>query len=123
MDTIQGSGAVPMNRAQFMEFHQAFCDKARGISRSKNEDYAGSADPFANFRRCEQLGLCSTEVGIMVRMSDKFQHIANYMNNGRLVVQDEKVEDTLLDLANYAIILAAYITAKGHPYGHSTPDH
>ena len=123
MEPTQGSGAVPMNRAQFMQFHEDFCERARAISRSKNEDYAGSADPFANFRRCEQLDLCSTEVGIMVRMSDKFQRIANYMNNGRLVVQDEKVEDTLLDLANYAIILAAYITAKGHPYGHSTPDH
>jgi hypothetical protein len=106
------AGGVSMDRDEFMRFHEAFCEKARGISRAKNQDYAGHSDPFANFRRCEQLALCSTEVGIMVRMSDKFQRIANYMNNGKLSVQDEKVDDTLLDLCNYAIILAAYIGAK-----------
>lgn len=101
-----------MNRDEFLQFHVEFCDQARDISRKKNADYANGADPFANFRRCEQLGLCQTEAGIMVRMSDKFQRIANFIQKGVLEVQDEKVDDTLNDLLNYTVILAAYLQEK-----------
>jgi hypothetical protein len=45
-------------------------------------------------------------------MSDKFARITTFVNKGVLKVKDESVEDTLLDLANYCILMAGYIKSK-----------
>lgn len=80
------------------------------IAATKNSDYAGHEDPFRNLRNCETLGLCTTETGIVVRMSDKLARIANLVcKNKPPVVKNESHKDSLLDLANYAILLAVYL--------------
>ena len=43
-------------------------------------------------------------VSMLTRMHDKMGRLDNLLLTGNLNCQDEKVEDTLLDLANYAII-------------------
>jgi hypothetical protein len=35
--------------------------------------------------------------------------IASFVKNGELKVKDESVQDTLLDLANYSMLFAAYL--------------
>jgi hypothetical protein len=72
----------------------------------KNHDYAGHTekDPFANFRLCESAGLCSTAAGILVRLSDKLSRLATFVAKGKLTVSDESVEDTILDVINYAVL-------------------
>lgn len=80
------------------------------IMHAKNDDYAdadNSKDPFANFRLCERMGICSTERGILTRMSDKMQRLVNILDRP-MKVMDEAIDDTLQDLANYAIILKVY---------------
>lgn len=80
------------------------------IARDKNRDYAGDGDPFANFKTVDQLGITSVEQGILTRMADKFTRIINLTKPGtEAAVKDETVEDTLLDLANYSLILAAWL--------------
>lgn len=82
------------------------------ISRAKNSDYATQIDPFSNFRVCESLGI-PTEVGLIVRMSDKMARISNLIKPGvEAKVKDESVLDTLSDLANYSMILRMYIEQK-----------
>jgi len=81
------------------------------ILKRKNADYAGSKGEYNNFEYCEKLGLCSTETGIMVRISDKMTRISNLLK-ADAQVKDESVHDTLLDMANYALILASYIEDK-----------
>jgi hypothetical protein len=81
------------------------------IHAMKNKDYANSEDPFKNFRVCEALGACSIEAGIVVRMSDKMSRITNLLEKEPDVVE-ERITDTLVDLANYAIILKCYIDQK-----------
>lgn len=84
------------------------------LSWSKNQDYASDEDPFANFRQCEALGICTVEQGILTRMSDKFARISNLIVNDREPeVKDEAVSDTLRDLINYSAILLAYIELGG----------
>jgi hypothetical protein len=88
------------------------------VAKAKNADYAGaSADPFGNFSRVETLGICSTEVGFLTRMTDKLCRIASFVKQGNLQVKDESVQDTLLDLANYALLMSAYLDSK--KYDHS----
>ena len=80
------------------------------LHKKKNSDYAGSKDPYKNFRQCESLDICSVEQGILVRMSDKMSRISTLIGeNKEAEVTDEKLEDTLLDLANYSVILKCFL--------------
>lgn len=82
------------------------------ISRAKNSDYATTADPFANFKVCEALGI-PAEVGIVVRLSDKLARVSNLIQPGRVAqVVDESILDTLSDLANYSMILRMLIETR-----------
>lgn len=43
-------------------------------------------------------------IAALTRISDKFNRIENLILNGNAQVKDESLKDTLLDLANYAIM-------------------
>ena len=102
-----------MNKDQYLEFHAETCQKMMVIVKQKNEDYTGTdPDPFANFSKVEKLGICSTEVGMLVRLNDKFSRIISFVQKGFLLVADESVEDTCIDAANYFIFLAGYFKSK-----------
>lgn len=105
-----------MNRAAYLKFHKDSCSKMHDIAERKSADYAGQFDPFSNFVQVESLGICSTEVGFLTRMMDKISRLTNYTKSGKLLVKDESVEDTLLDLANYSILFAGYLKAKKESY-------
>lgn len=99
-----------MTREELLKQHQAFTARMYEICKAKNSDYAGAGDPFANFRRAEAMGVCSTEQGFMVRMIDKLSRISTLVQPGATAqVKDESVEDTLMDLANYSFLLWAML--------------
>ena len=97
-----------MNRTEFIKQLERNYKKGVEIVKRKNQDYAGYTDPFKNFRLVNHLGVCSVEDAILVRMADKFQRIANLLHQDS-AVKDESIEDTLIDLMNYANILLVYI--------------
>lgn len=102
-----------MTKDEYMSYHAACCTKMIEVTKAKNADYTGtSGDPFANFSRVEAIGICSTEQGFLTRMFDKFSRITSFVQKGVLSVKDESVEDTLIDLANYCILMAGYIKSK-----------
>lgn len=102
-----------MDRKEYFEFHKSCTEKMTEITRRKNLDYAGPGnDPFANFSRVEALGICSTEQGFLTRMTDKLSRLSSFAQSGELHVKDESAEDTLLDLANYCILMAGYLRSK-----------
>jgi len=87
------------------------------IAEAKNHDYGGKdSNAFANFMAVEHLGAASAEAGITVRMTDKLSRIITLLNK-EAKVADESITDTLLDLANYALILKALIAYKKQPVG------
>jgi hypothetical protein len=99
-------------KSNYMDRFEKELDKMVVIARAKNSDYADTVnDPYKNFRFCEQLGVCSVEQGIVVRMSDKLSRISNLLSK-EAKVSDEKITDTLLDLANYSIILKLWLEDK-----------
>ena len=102
-----------MTKEEYFEFHKQACEKMHDITLRKNADYTGGTeDPFSNFSRVENFGITDTEIGFMVRMSDKLARINSFVKKGELLVKDESVEDTLLDLANYCILMSGYIKSK-----------
>lgn len=109
-----------MSPDEYFTYHKKLCDEARSLSERKNNDYADPSsfekDPlrvFRNFVLCDQLGICSTEQGFLVRLSDKFSRICNLLRAGhKQTVTDESIEDTTKDIINYLILLMAYRKAK-----------
>lgn len=102
-----------MTKEEYLAFHRATCERMIATTKAKNDDYTGATDdPFANFTRVEMLGVCTTEKGFLTRMVDKFCRVISFDQRGELSVKDESVEDTLIDLANYSILLAGYLRHK-----------
>ena len=102
-----------VTKQDYFAFHKAWCERMTAITAAKNSDYTGSSEsPFANFERVETLGICKTEVGFLTRMTDKLCRIASFVSAGNLKVKSESVEDTLMDLSNYATLFAGYLRSK-----------
>lgn len=75
--------------------HERICKLLNGIYERKNKDYGDS------------FGRSFVEYGMTmpcIRLEDKLQRVKNLVRNGGAEVNDESIDDTLLDLANYAIM-------------------
>jgi len=80
--------------------------KMAEVHSAKNHDYAMGGDPLSNFKLAGAFGV-PPFVGVMVRMSDKWSRLISLIQKGRAgnpEVKEESIEDTLLDLANYALL-------------------
>lgn len=75
-----------MDRVEQLESIQ---NKARQLFAKKNADYG---DAFAKY------GV----IGVLMRIEDKIQRALSISKSQIQLVQDERLEDTLLDLHNYA---------------------
>lgn len=109
-----------MNRIELLKLHEEICLKARELMAKKNHDYSGAADTedaFQNFRFIEATGATTSEIGIFTRLCDKVKRLGGAVARGqsRLQVSDESLEDTIIDLINYAIILRGYLLSKTSP--------
>lgn len=87
--------------ADLLEFHEACCARARELMSQKNHDYSGVVDVMQNFRMFEELG-------IVVRAGDKLSRLKSWVEKCEYRVKTESVQDTALDLLNYAILFLAY---------------
>jgi hypothetical protein len=112
-----------MDRDELLAHHKALCNKAFSLMQRKNADYAGKGgdEPFANFTRCEAMGICKTEAGMLVRMTDKMSRLSSFVESGTLEVKDESVEDTCLDLINYSVLFYAFLQSKKEQNHESAP--
>lgn len=110
-----------MNKIDYINYHNSFCEKMMNITKRKNDDYTGgSDDPFANFRSVGLLNVCDVETGFLVRLSDKFSRLNSFVKRGTFSVNDESLEDTCIDIANYAALFVAYVISEKAKI--STPD-
>jgi hypothetical protein len=78
-------------------------EKMQAIHNAKNSDYASDGDPLSNLRMAERFGVPAWK-GALIRMSDKWSRLEQLAGGKEAAVKDESVEDTLLDLANYALL-------------------
>lgn len=103
-----------MTRDELLKFHEEITKEARELMSLKNRDYAGNegVEPFANFTRVEAMGICKTEQGFMVRLTDKMSRLSSFVRAGKMNVKDESFMDTCVDVINYMVLLAAYLKDK-----------
>jgi len=102
-----------MNQKEYLAEFEQLTKEMYEITCKKNHDYTGDASlPFKNFTMVETMGAATTEQGFFTRMMDKLMRFAGFIKNGTLAVEDEKIEDTLLDLANYCLLCICYLRSK-----------
>lgn len=75
-------------------------DSLKVVYEAKNHDYGNSFD-----KSLDKYGL----IAALTRMSDKFNRAENIILGQEVRIKDESIIDTLLDLANYAVMTAVYI--------------
>lgn len=92
---FQGKGMLIMCE----EVYDDIVEELRDTYERKNADYGNSFD-----KSIDEFGYISA----VVRMSDKMERMKSLIKDeGR--VEDESLEDTVMDMANYAIMFAMYI--------------
>lgn len=88
------------DRDQLFQFGELIAQHAINLARQKNADYSSDVDPLLNLR-------IGGSHGVAVRITDKACRLVQLTKNGHLPHVQESVEDTCLDLINYAWLLLA----------------
>ena len=82
-----------------------FIELARQTHIDKNAGYSGDdPDPWKNFRQVNKFNITAT-VGCLTRLCDKYSRLFTLLENPDNERVGEKIEDTLIDLSNYCLIL------------------
>lgn len=84
------------NKAQsYVDYFDDILKEMSEVHQRKNADYGN------NFhKRYEKYGFLTA----LLRLTDKMERLENIYEKEEIQVKDESVEDTLLDLANYAVM-------------------
>lgn len=77
--------------------------KAITLHEKKNTDYGGTFDEL-----CDKHGL----VVAIIEMEKKVKRIVTLIKNNSIQVEDEKLEDSIMDLMCYAVMTDAYIKSR-----------
>lgn len=99
----EGYSPLPPSFADILAELQALHDK-------KSADYGADDDPLANIRESEKYGMPAW-LGAIIRGGDKVKRIQTFAKKGKL--ENESVEDSIRDLAVYAIIALQLYREKG----------
>jgi len=83
-------------------------DNMQVVYEAKDNDYSATGLPMGNLRKCEDAGIDSWR-GCLVRIGDKMSRLENFLKEKEYLVISEKAEDTVIDLANYAILMSCLI--------------
>lgn len=94
------AAAKPARHHGSIRFH-AILKELGDLHDKKQADYGTDNDPFANVRASERFGIPAW-VGSVLRGNDKMARLQTFIRKGTL--KNESVEDSLRDLAVYAII-------------------
>jgi Nucleotide modification associated domain 1 len=76
-------------------------DDIKAMHLKKSADYGTDEDPFANVNASTDFGV-SGVIGTLIRANDKMRRLQAWAKGSALV--NEGVEDSLMDLATYAVI-------------------
>lgn len=75
--------------------HFWICKELGGVYASKNHDYGDSFH-----KTYQDFG----KIAVAIRLQDKVSRLSTLSTKDRQLVKDESIRDTLIDIANYAIL-------------------
>ena len=85
----------PEDNGSGLDEFQKITEQMHKTYLKKNKDYGNSFDELF-----DEFGITSA----LLRIKDKYNRLKSITANNKIEVEDETVEDTLLDMANYAIL-------------------
>ncbi len=91
-----------MNQQELLTKTSIAFEELQETLRKKNSDYAQDQDAFSNFREF------GTQ-GFLVRISDKWSRLKKLLGGQNKPQTNESVRDTLMDMANYCVLLSVYL--------------
>lgn len=88
-----------------VQMHREICEEINDLYARKNHDYG---DSFHQTFVEEGMAMAR------IRLGDKFNRLKTLSSSGEQKVDDESIRDTLIDLANYAIMTVLEMEVAGH---------
>lgn len=85
--------------------HKVICDEINALYERKNHDYGDSFH-----QTFEEEGMAMARI----RLGDKFSRFKTLTRSDKQEVKDESIRDTLIDLANYAIMTVLEMEVVGN---------
>jgi hypothetical protein len=92
-----------MTKDEQIIFFEAFTQKQKDVMLSKGDDYAGG-DRLSNFKKAGTICGLNAELNCLNLIATKVARLGELLNGKE--PKNESVEDSILDLANYSILLA-----------------
>lgn len=89
-----------MNYSEVMEL---LTDEILELYEKKNSDYGNSF-----YKQLDEDGLLVSKI----RLQDKLSRFSSIIKKDTIEVEDEKLRDTLIDLATYSIMTVAWMNNK-----------
>lgn len=88
-----------------VQMHREICEEINDLYARKNHDYG---DSFHQTFVEEGMAMAR------IRLGDKFNRFKTLSRSEEQKVDDESIRDTLIDLANYAIMTVLEMEVAGH---------
>ena len=95
-DMLEPALTVKQAKMDRLDIYQYILNNLEETYKNKNNDYGNSvADTYKKFG----------DLSFLVRITDKYNRLLTLCNpNNEQKVKDEKIDDTILDLANYCLL-------------------
>lgn len=95
----------------FLRDSNMLLNKCIGMLSKKNHDYASNADVFSNFKSSAKIAGVTPAQSTLVLLGVKVSRLSELVSNDKHPM-NEKIEDSILDLINYALLLHGLLKAE-----------
>lgn len=99
-----------MNHQEQFEAFEAFTSKMHKTLISKSNDYANN-DRLSNFKMAGQISGIKPEINCLSIIATKVARLGVLLNS-KGEPSNESIQDSVLDLANYSVLLHMILTEK-----------
>ncbi len=99
-----------MNQEELISRFCVLQDKKKKCIKGKNEDYAKLGSAFSNFEYSAECAGVKVEDVFMVFLGTKLARLRELLSGKE--PNNESIQDTLMDLSNYADLLALWLMDK-----------
>lgn len=103
MSNTESDKIIGMSDNEPIKHHERICKELNALYVKKNHDYGDSFH-----KSYEEWGLTM----VAIRLGDKYNRFCRLIKT-EAEVKDESIKDTLIDLANYAIMTVMELEQKG----------
>jgi hypothetical protein len=98
------------------KYFNAVLDQMRSIHDRKVADYASAQNPYSNFEMSAEVAGVPVETVFRVLIGVKLARLAELLNNAK-TPNNESIDDSIIDLANYAALWASYRAQDKDDFG------